>query len=170
MFAHRVTRFVSLVLGRFVGERDEPEQDDGDHDVEDDLPVPAQRPGELPRRVPAAPRRRAAVAAAGDLSLLLLLLLLAVAAAAGGGSAGAGHLDVEDALVELDLDRRRVAGGAGREVEALEEVEPMAAAAVDGALAADPEAPRRLHLDLEMVLAEPCNNLAYIISVVLQQK
>lgn len=164
MFAHRVTRFVSLVLGRFVGERDEPEQDDGDHDVEDDLPVPAQRPGELPRRVPAAP-----AAAAGDLSLLLLLLL-AIAAAAGGGSAGAGHLDVEDALVELDLDRRRVAGGAGREVEALEEVEPMAAAAVDGALAADPEAPRRLHLDLEMVLAEPCNNLAYIISVVLQQK
>lgn len=169
MFAHRVTRFVSLVLGRFVVQRDEPEQDDGDHDVEDDLPVPAQRPGELPRRVPAAPRRRGGGAAC-DLSLLLLLLLLAVAAAAGGGSAGAGHLDVEDALVELDLDRRRVAGGAGREVEALEEVEPMAAAAVDGALAADPEAPRRLHLDLEMVLAEPCNNLAYIISVVLQQK
>uniref|UniRef100_A0A0E0DCJ2 BTB domain-containing protein n=1 Tax=Oryza meridionalis TaxID=40149 RepID=A0A0E0DCJ2_9ORYZ len=161
-----VTRFVSLVLGRFVGERDEPEQDDGDHDVEDHLPVPAQRPGEL---LSAAPRRRAAAGAAGDLSLLLLLLLAVAAGGGGGGGGGsarAGHLDVEDALVELDLDRRRVAGGAGREVEPLEEVEPMPAAAVDGALAADPEAPRRLHLDLEMVLAEPCNNLAYITSVV----
>jgi hypothetical protein len=151
-----------------LGERDEPEEDDGEHDVQNHLPVPAEAPREPPQRVTPAvsPRRQAAavsVVAGLVISpnrvlvhlLLCRLLLLLGAPPGGGGARRARHLDVEHALVELDRDRGDVA--ACGEVEPLGEVAPLhAATPVDGALvAADLEAPPRLHLHLQLVLAEP---------------
>ena len=127
-----------------VGERDEPEEHDGEHDVQDDVSVLAQALGQTPRRVLIGPPRRRVAAAPVLLSQRVLLAVVG----------GTGHLDVEDSLVELDLDRRGVADAG--EVEPLQEVTPLPAA-VEGALAADLEAPRRLHLDLELVPGESCN-------------
>lgn len=133
-----------------VGERDEPEEHGGEHDVQDDVSVLAQALGQTPRRVLIGPPRRRVAAAPEQAGVLFFSqrVLLAVVG-------GTGHLDVEDSLVELDLDRRGVTGAG--EVEPLEEVAPLEAA-VEGALAADLEAPRRLHLDLELVPGESCNN------------
>lgn len=150
---------LALPTARFVlDKRDEPEEDDGEHDFQDDLPVLLQALGQLPRRMPVSSlcRRTAAPDGAGGLFLQRILVGLhrvLLAATNIGGGAGVGHLDVEDALVELDLDRGRVA--AAGEVEPLEEVAPLPAA-VDGALAADLDAPRRVHLDLQLVLGESC--------------
>lgn len=159
-------RLASVVFG----ERDEPEEEDGEHDVQDHLPVPADAPGEPPERVMllavVSPRRHTAadvpavaVAFVADLVLgspqRVLVHLRRLRWLLLGATLPARHLDVEHALVELDGDRGGGAAACG-EVEALGEVAPLPAAApVDVALAADLEAPRRLQLHLQLVLAEP---------------